>query len=316
MEPSTKLHTILPRSWLDVVSSPIGWVRGFLRSHRSLRLFVREIPGPLGLLILLSFITLAILASQVAPYDPQKIQIGRRLVPPMWTPDGSPANILGTDVLGRDMLSRIIFGTRLSLVIAFATATLSGLAGVTIGLCTGYFKGRGSEAVMRAIDVQYALPWLVLAIVIIAIVGPSLTSLIVTLSLWTWVPFARVVRATTLSAREEVYVEAARTLGAGAWRIIARHILPNIFSPIVIVWSFTVAQVIIGESALSFLGLGVQPPTPSWGNMVGDGRAYVTDAWWVVTLPGLAIMLAVLAVNLVGDALRDALDPRLVSAKR
>ena len=282
---------------------------------RAAALVLRDPQGTASVAILGTLVAVAVFAGTLAPHDPVAVNLSRRLLPPAWAPGGQPGYLLGTDLLGRDVLSRIIVGARVSLTIGFVAATLSGLAGMLVGLAAGYLRGPFDAVVVKLADIQYALPWLVLVIAIIAVIGPSVTSLIVTLALWTWVPFARVVRSETLSVREEGFVEAASALGARPARIMARVVLPNVLSSSIVIWSFTVSQVILSESALSFLGLGVQPPTPSWGNMVGEGRAYLGVAWWIVTMPGLAIALAVLGVNMLGDALRDALDPRLRSRR-
>jgi peptide/nickel transport system permease protein len=284
--------------------------------RRRLRSFLRDPQGLLGLAVLVTLVAGAVLAPRLAPSDPLVINIGQRLRPPAWEEDGDRKNPLGTDLLGRDILSRIIYGARVSLLIGLSAATVSGIVGVAIGLAAGYTRGRFDGVAMRVADTQYALPWLVIVIAVIAVIGPSVASLIVTLALWTWVPFARVVRGVTLSSREEVYVEAAQATGASGTRIIVRHLLPGVVYSAIVIWSFSIAQVMLSETALSFLGLGVQPPTPSWGSMVGEGRAYVSSAWWIITFPGLAIMLAVLGINMLGDALHDALDPRVVSRGR
>jgi peptide/nickel transport system permease protein len=217
---------------------------------------------------------------------------------------------LGTDLLGRDVLSRLIWGARISLLIALVATVLGATVGSLIGLLSGYYRGRVDRVVTKLVDIQLAFPFVLLAIAVIAVAGPSIPVLIVVLAIGAWVGHARIVRGLVLSLRERDYVQAALALGAGTPRILFRHLLPEILSVIVVLATFDVGRIIILESTLSFLGLGVQPPTPSWGSDLRDAAAYVRQAWWTATFPGLAIMVVVLGLNLVGDALRDALDPR------
>lgn len=280
-------------------------------TRRAVRGFVRNRAAMAGLAILALVALCGILAPIIAPHSPYDQQIAHKLAPPVWESTGSAANLLGTDQLGRDILSRIIFGARISLALGFSCTLIASVIGVTLGLVAGLGPRRLGDALMRVADAQIAFPFLVLAITVIAVFGSSFVNLVIVLSVFGWVHFARLVRGDTLSIREKEFVDAARTLGASGWRIATRHVLPNILSPVIIIWTFSVAQIIIIESALSFLGLGVQPPTPSWGSMLSDGRGYLDTAWWLGTFPGLAIMVTVLAVNFVGDALRDVLDPRL-----
>ena len=226
---------------------------------------------------------------------------------------GGHEYLLGTDQLGRDILSRIIYGSRISLLIGLLSVVLSLPIGVGLGLLAGYFTGRLDDITMRIADVQLAFPFILLAITIAGVLGPSPRNVILILAVGGWVVYARLARGQALSLREKEFIEAARSLGGGSFRILFRHMLPNVVSPIIVVGTFGVAQMILLESSLSFLGLGVQPPTPSWGGMLNDGRPYITVAWWLTTLPGAAIMLTVLGINFVGDWLRDLLDPRLQS---
>jgi peptide/nickel transport system permease protein len=266
-----------------------------------------------GILLLALIIFCAVAAPVIAPADPYYQNIGNRLAPPFWEAKGSPANILGTDQLGRDILSRIIYGARVSLALGFLCTILSSMIGVSLGLLAGMGPARVGDAIMRLADAQIAFPFLVLAIAVIAVFGPGFVNLVIILSVFGWVHFARVVRGDALSMKEKEFIDSARTVGLPEWRIAVRHVLPNVLSPVIVIWTFAIAQIVIVESSLSFLGLGVQPPTPSWGSMLSDGRGYLETAWWLGTFPGVAIMLTVLAVNFVGDGLRDALDPRLRS---
>ncbi len=253
----------------------------------------------------------ALLAPVVAPHDPLEQDLARRLRPGAWGEGGTWRNLFGTDQLGRDLLSRVIHGARLSLGVGLAAVALAGTAGVGIGLVAGYYRGALDRVLMRLADIQLGMPFLLLAITIIAVFGPSIRNLIVVLSLGGWVVYARVVRGQVLSLRERGFIEAARALGARDGRILRHHLLPNVLPSVLVLASFALAQNIILESALSFLGLGAGPRTPSWGAMLSDSRAYLATAWWLATVPGLAIMLTVLSINTVGDWLRDTLDPQL-----
>ena len=254
----------------------------------------------------------AALAPWLAPYSPTSGELAARLRPPAWQRGGSMDRLLGSDLLGRDVLSRLLWGARVSLPIALAATVLGAVAGTLVGLVAGYRRGRVDEAVTKLIDIQLAFPFVLFAISVIAVAGPSLTVLVVVLAIGAWVGHARIVRGMVLSLREREYVQAARALGAGGARIALRHLLPNVASVVLVVATFDVGRIIILESTLSFLGLGVQPPTPSWGSDLRDAAVYIRRAWWTATFPGLAIMIVVLGVNLLGDALRDALDPRTV----
>jgi peptide/nickel transport system permease protein len=274
---------------------------------------LRNRGGFVGFLIVVVNIAVALLAPVLGPHDPLDQDIARRLLPPAWFAGGSPEHFLGTDQLGRDILSRIIYGSRISLLIGLLSVALSLPIGVCVGLVAGYFGGRLDDVIMRLADVQLAFPFILLAITIAGVLGPSPRNVILILAIGGWVVYARLARGQVLSLREKEFVEAARGLGLGHGRILFRHVLPNVLTPIIVVATFSVAQMILLESSLSFLGLGVQPPTPSWGGMLNDGRAYITIAWWLMTFPGAAIMLTVLGINFLGDWLRDLLDPRLQS---
>jgi peptide/nickel transport system permease protein len=252
----------------------------------------------------------AVAAPWVAPASPTAGELSARLKPPAWSDAAVAGRPLGTDLLGRDVLSRLIWGARISLLIALIATVLGATVGSLIGLVSGYYRGRVDRVVTKLVDIQLAFPFVLLAIAVIAVAGPSIPVLIVVLAIGAWVGHARIVRGLVLSLRERDYVQAALALGAGTPRILFRHLLPEILSVIVVLATFDVGRIIILESSLSFLGLGVQPPTPSWGSDLRDAAAYVRQAWWTATFPGLAIMVMVLGLNLVGDALRDALDPR------
>jgi peptide/nickel transport system permease protein len=264
-----------------------------------------------GLSVLLLMGGAAVFAPQLAPWDPGKQMLLKRLRPPVWQQRGLGEHPLGTDHLGRDILSRVLHGGRISLGVGLCAVTLSALIGVPLGLMAGFFGGRADAFIMRIVDVFLAIPYILLAMGVVFALGPSLLNVILVMAVTRWVQFARIVRAEVLSIREREFVTGARARGNRSLRVLLRHVLPNALTPIIVVATLELAFMIIYESALSFLGLGVQPPTPTWGWMLSDGRNYLATAWWLATLPGLAIMLTVLAVNLLGDWLRDTLDPRL-----
>lgn len=255
-------------------------------------------------------------ASLLAPVlpirDPTAISLRDRLAPPAWYAEGTLAEPLGTDHLGRSVLSRLLYAGRISIVVALLAVTGSMMLGVGIGLIAGYYQGPLGLVLMRVADIMQSLPFLALAITIVAVLGPSIPVLIIILVVGRWVPFARVVYGQVLSLKSQDFVDSARALGAGDARIAARHILPNLGASVIVLWTVSVGQIIVAESSLSFLGLGVPPPIPSWGGMLADGRSSLASAWWLATFPGLAIMLVVLLANGLGDALRDVLDRRSV----
>jgi ABC-type dipeptide/oligopeptide/nickel transport system permease subunit len=262
-----------------------------------------------GGLVLVVVAVVALLAPWLAPQNPYVGKTLERLLPPAWMEGGLAQFILGTDQLGRDTLSRLIFGARVSLSVAVLAVIGSSLLGVLLGLFAGFYRGSVDWIVSTLVNVMLTFPFVLLALAVIAVLGPSFWNLIIVLSITGWPVYTRVLRAQTLSLREREFIYAARILGAGDLRIIFRHLLPNVLNLLVVIASLQVAQMIILESFLSFLGLGVQPPIPSWGSMLGDGRLYMFDKWWMATLPGLAIFITTLAINLVGDGLRDLLDP-------
>lgn len=248
--------------------------------------------------------------------DPLDQDLLARLTPPFWQEGGSLAHLLGTDNLGRDVLVRILYGSRVSLMVGFAAVLVASVMGVILGLISGYYGGRTDSVIMRVADVFMAYPFMLLTISFIAVLGNSIFNLILVLGISDWVTYARTIRGSVLSIKEKEFVTAARSVGTRHRTILFRHIFPNVLSPILVLGTVRVANIIIWESGLSFLGMGVPPPMPTWGRMLAEGRVYIADSWWLVTLPGLAIMLTILSINLLGDGLRDALDPRLRNIPR
>jgi peptide/nickel transport system permease protein len=290
----------IPRS---VTSSEVG--RGWTRSWR---LAWRTLRNPLslaGLLIIGLLIVLAFAAPALAPYDPLKTNTVFRLQPP------SSEHIFGTDQLGRDIFSRVLYGARISLRIAILTAVIALAIGGPLGIVSGYFRGRVDDLLMRVTDMFMAFPRLILAMAIAAALKPTLENVVIAISLAAWPAYARLARSVTLGIREENYIEAARSLGASHWRILGRHVLPGAASPAVIQVSLDMGGILLTAAGLGFIGFGAQPPTPEWGLMISEGRNYITAQWWVSTFPGLAISLVVLGFNLLGDGIRDVLDPRM-----
>jgi peptide/nickel transport system permease protein len=281
--------------------------------RRRLRALRQNLPALFGLTVLALLVLTAVSAPLIAPRDPITQRLTDRLLPPVWLAGGSADHVLGTDQLGRDVLSRIIWGARPSLALGFVASTLSLVLGVVLGLVAGLTPRSLGVVIMRAADAQLAFPAVVAFIAVVGVFGSSFLLLVFLLSLFGWAGVSKVTCSQVLSVKHREYVEAARLIGAGPVRIALQHILPNIASPLLVLYTFSVAQVILIEAALSFLGLGIQPPTPAWGSMLAEGQTLLDTAWWLGTFPGLAIILTVLAVNVVGDALRDLFDPRLVS---
>jgi len=275
------------------------------------RRLVRRRTALFGVCVMAGVITMAATAPWISGFDPVEQNIANRLQPPGWQDPSGARHVLGTDHLGRDLLARVIFGARPALLVGFAAVMISGVLGMVMGLVSGYFGGRLDDLIMRLADVQLAFPFILLAIAVIGVLGPSLGTIIAVIGVSSWVVYARVVRSAVLSLREREFVQAALALGSRDGRVLMRHILPNALTPWLVVATLDMARVIVIESALSFLGLGVQPPTPTWGGMLADGRVYISTAWWLATFPGLAILVTVLGINLFGDGLRDTLDPRL-----
>ena len=279
--------------------------------HAALRRLLRLRWGLAAAGVLVAIVAITIFAPWIAPHDPLAVNIRHRLAPPAWMEGGTPQHILGTDPVGRDLLSRMIYGGRVSLVIGVSAVVISASIGVLLGLGAGYFGGRVDWTIMTGVNVMLTFPFVLLALAVIAVLGPSLVNMIAVLGVAGWPIYARVVRAETMALTEREFVVAGRALGMSHARIIFRQILPNLMSAIVVVGTLQVAQVIVLESFLSFLGLGIQPPTPAWGNMLGEGRVYMLNSWWIATFPGSAIFITTLVINLMGNALRDWLDPHM-----
>ena len=262
------------------------------------------------ILILISFA--AIFAPVLTDHDPRAGRILDSRIPPAWSEGGSSEYLLGTDALGRDIFTRVLYGARISLIVGVMAVVLAGAIGITLGLLSGFYGGKIDDVIMRIADIQLAVPFILLAIAILTALGQGLDKIIITLGVAGWVTYGRVVRGQVMSWREKEFVEAARAIGVRPMAIMVKHILPNTYASIIVIASFAVANTIISEASLSFLGLGVPPDVPTWGGMVAAGRDQViTGQWWIYTFPGLAIMLTVLGINTVGDWLRDYLDPRL-----
>lgn len=275
------------------------------------RFLVHHSIGLIGLSILVVATIAAIFAPWIAPHPPSQVNLMARLAPPAWVEGGSLAYLLGTDNLGRDILSRIIFGAQISLSVGAGAVVIGAVIGSSVGLLAGYFGGWVDAVLSFLVNVQLSFPFTLLAIFLLATFGGGFLSVVIVVALATWVNYARVVRGQVMSVTNQDYVEAARTVGVPTLRILRRYILPNILSPIIVVASFSMAQAILTEAALSFLGVGVGGTRPSWGMMLNDGRTYLQNAWWMTAMPGVATALTVLAGNLCGDWLQDRADPRL-----
>jgi dipeptide transport system permease protein len=265
----------------------------------------------IGLWIFIALVIIAILAPLIAPHLPYAQYRDATLVPPFWQEGGRAAFPLGTDAVGRDMLSRLLFGARYSLFIGVFVTTIALVGGIIIGVIAGYFGGWIDTVIMRIMDVILAFPSLLLALVLVAVLGPGLTNAMIAIALVLQPHFVRLTRAAVMSEKGREYVTAARVAGAGPLRLMFRTILPNCMAPLIVQATLSFSNAILDAAALGFLGMGAQPPTPEWGTMLAEAREFILRAWWVVTFPGLAILITVLAINLVGDGLRDALDPKL-----
>lgn len=270
------------------------------------RKLTRSWTGMLGFSLIILMLILSIFGEWIAPFDPMEAQLRDRLLPPL-----TDGHLLGTDQLGRDILSRLIVGTRVSVIIGLATVLLAGLIGTIVGVIAGYYRGWVDVILMRIVDVQLSFPFILLVLVISAVLGAGLTNIVISLALAGWVIFARVIRSEVLALREKEFITAAIATGVSKLEILVRHILPNILTPIIILASLQIGTYIIAEASVSFLGFGVQPPTPAWGNMLDEGKDYIFSSWWLITFPGIAIIITTLGVNLFGDWLRDTLDPDL-----
>jgi peptide/nickel transport system permease protein len=283
---------------------------GLVHRHRSLwgdavRRLSRNPGAMVGLVLLVIIIFAAIAAPLLTPYDPLKIIPSERLKPP------STVHPFGTDAFGRDVLARIIYGARISLRVGIISVGIAVLLGVTSGMASGYFGGKVDTIIMRIADITLAFPGILLALVVVAVLGPSLFNAMIAVGIAAAPTYARVSRGMVMKTKTELFVESATSIGAPSHRILSRHVFPNIMGPLVVIATLGVAGAIISGAALSFLGLGAQPPTPEWGLILSEGRGYLRNAWWITTFSGVAIMVAVLSINLLGDGLRDALEPKM-----
>lgn len=284
-----------------------------LRTHKAMPIIAwlqRDRTALLGLFLVGLWLVMALLGPLMISTDPNRQDLSGALLPPFWQPGGTPNYPLGTDHLGRDILTRIIYGARTSLLIGVTAVGLAGLIGSLAGVVAGEWGGWVDEVIMRLADIQLAIPFILLGITVLALLGASVLTMVLVLALFGWVIYARVVRSDVLQLREQEFVLAARASGARRLRIILRHLLPNVTNQIIIIATLELANVIILEAALSFLGLGIRPPDVSWGAMLANGRDYLTVGWWVATLPGIVITLTILGINLLGDWANDMLDPR------
>jgi peptide/nickel transport system permease protein len=272
---------------------------------------LRHPTAVLGGVVIIAYVLAALFAPYLTAHDPTRGDLNVRLLPPAWQEGGERIFLLGTDAQGRDLLARIIYGARISLWVGILAVSISVLIGATLGCITGYFRGWIDQAVSRFADLLLAFPFLIFAIGVMAFLGPGFVNLIAALCFKGWVEFFRLVRGEMLSEKTKEYVEAAKVMGLSSFAIIVSEIIPNIFHSVLVLGTLRMGFMIIMEASLSFLGLGIQPPTPAWGSMVADGRDYLMIAWWVSTLPGMAILILVLSINLFGEGLRDILDPRL-----
>lgn len=267
--------------------------------------------GRFGLILFMVIALVAVAAPVIAPHDPYRQAVVRRLKPPVWMQGSLEGNLLGTDQLGRDTLSRLIYGARISLLVGAATVLLAGLLGVTLGLLAGYFGGRVDYIISTFINAAWSFPFILFALIIVAVLGAGLQNLIIALVATSWAAFARITRGEVMAVKSREYIAAATALGMRHFRTILKHVLPNIASSLLVIGSIEFGQAILRESFLSFLGLGVPPSIPSWGGMLSEARPYIFTMWWMVTLPGVLIFITTLSVNLLGDGIRDAFDPRL-----
>lgn len=295
-----KSSTVKPVVTNNRPSSLLRWTRLLLRSKT----------GTVGLIIVFIVFFIAIFAPYIAPHDPAKTNPAVMLKPPVWLEGGEEGYILGTDNLGRDLLSRIIYGSQISLLVGICSVIIAGIIGIAAGLIAGYYGGFIDNVLMRLVDSFLAIPNILFILVVISVLGPGVLTLIFVIGATNWVTYARVVRGEVLSIKEREFVRAAKSIGTRNRKIIMQHVLPNVISSFIVISTLSVATTIILEASLSFLGLGIQPPTVSWGGMLSSGRNYLATSWWVATFPGVAITIAVLGIIFLGDWLRDVLDPR------
>lgn len=282
----------------------------------NVRRFLSRPTNLVSTIILLLVVAASLWPVDLLPHDPGASDLLKRLIPPSWMEGGDPAYLLGTDNLGRDVFSRVVYGSRFSMLVATSAIIISGLIGIAAGVGAGFVGGKTDSVIMRLVDVQLAFPVIILLIAVVGVVGAGITQLILVIGITGWAQYARIVRGSTLSIAGSEYVEAARALGAGPSRIMFLDVLPNLTSEIIVLTSFGIARMLLLESGLSFLGLGIPPDVPSWGGMVGDSRDYLRTGWWILAFAGGAIAVTVLAFNFLGDGLRDALDPTTAKTRR
>lgn len=282
---------------------------------RLIKLLLQSKTGTMGFIIVFAVVFIAIFANILAPHNPAVNNLGDMLKPPAWLDGGSTTYLLGTDNLGRDILSRIIYGTRVSLLVGIFSVILAGIIGILVGILAGYYGGVIDNILMRIVDSFLAIPSILFILVVLAVFEPSIMVLIVVIGFTNWVTYARVVRGEVLSIKEREFVKASKSIGTKNATIMLKHIFPNIISSFIVISTLSVATTIILEASLSFLGLGIQPPTVSWGGMLTDGRNYLATNWWLATFPGIAITITVLGIIFLGDWLRDVLDPRTQGRK-
>ncbi|BAB04068.1 ABC transporter permease [Halalkalibacterium halodurans] len=300
METETTVTRLMRQSRAMGSKRLLAWGRRLIRSKT----------GTVGLIIVLVVLLLAAFADVLAPHNPHEVNPAMMLKPPAWLDGGSSEHFLGTDHLGRDIWSRMVYGSRISLLVGVTAVVLAGLIGVTVGMVAGFYGGWLDTAFMRLVDSFLSIPNILLALVILSVFGPGVWTLIFVLGVTNWVNYARLVRGEVLSIKEREFVKAARAIGVKNRMVMVRHLLPNVVSPFIVISTLSVATTIILEASLSFLGLGIQPPDISWGGILSDGRDYIATSWWLATFPGLAITLTVLGIIFLGDWLRDVLDPR------
>ncbi|MEK8130624.1 ABC transporter permease [Paenibacillus filicis] len=283
--------------------------KGLLKN--GLNRLVHSKTGILGLAVLLAIAVIAVAAPLLAPHDPAQTNVARKLLPPAWSARGIAEYPLGTDNLGRDIWSRLIYGSRVSLIVGFCSVIISGMIGIVLGLISGYYGRWIDVLIMRIVDALLAIPTILFMMLFMFVLGPGIGTLIFVIGVTSWVSYARMIRSEVLAVRERDFVRSAKAVGAGDLRIIFVHVLPNVISSFIVISTLSIGRVIIAEASLSFLGLGIQSPDVSWGGMLSDGRQYLATSWWVATFPGIIITITVLAVIFVGDWLRDWLDPKL-----
>jgi peptide/nickel transport system permease protein len=290
----------------------LWWNLEGLALPRTVRSMIRSKTAFWGAVFVLVALIAAVFAPLLSPYDPLQQSMAERMKPPCWAKGGSAKFLLGSDQLGRDVLSRLIYGARISLIVAAVAVLIAAVLGVALGLIAGYFGGWVDQGIMGFTNFFLSFPYVLLAIAIMGVIGPGFSTLILVLGLTSWPVYTRIIRSEVLTIKEQEFVEAARALGVREDRILLRHIMPNVANSVLVTASLETARMIINEAFFSFLGLGVQPPVPSWGTMLNDGKSYIFVTWWLVTFPGVAIFVTTLGINLIGDWLRDLFDPHII----